>query len=135
MVRARAGIAPLTNAFATANGLDVTEEIRRERAIELFGENSRFLDLQRWGIAEEVLGGPIHGPVIEGSVYETDPDLYDPSTFPDGEVDIVVGDGSTRSTILIEPASERPYSRKNYLHSIPISEILIATELTQNPGW
>lgn len=135
MVRARAGIAPLTNAFASANNLDIKEEIRRERAIELFGEDSRFIDLKRWGIAEEVLGGPLHGPVIEGTVYETDPSLYDPTLFPDGEETIVVGDGSSRSTILIEPSSERPYTRKNYLHSIPIDEIIIATDLTQNPGW
>lgn len=135
LVRARAGIDPLTNAFASANGLDIKEEIRRERAIELFGENSRFNDLKRWGIAEDVLGAPLHGPVIEGTVYETDASLYDPSLFPDGEEVIEVGDGTMKSTILIEPSSERPYQRHHYLHSIPISEIIIATDLLQNPGW
>ncbi|WP_372775998.1 RagB/SusD family nutrient uptake outer membrane protein [Mangrovibacterium sp.] len=135
LVRARAGIAPLTNSFATTNGLDIREEIRRERAIELFGENSRFIDLKRWGIAEEALGATIHGPVIEGTVYETNSTLYDPALFPDGEESIVVGDGTTKRTVIIDPSNERPFARQHYLYSIPVDEIIIAPELLQNPGW
>lgn len=135
IVRARAGVAPLTNELASANNLNIKEEIRRERAIELFGENSRFDDLKRWGIAEDVLGATLYGPVIEGTVYESDPSLYDPSTFPNGVEKVTNGAGISLSTLILDPAAERPYTKKNYLMSIPIDEIIIATDLLQNPGW
>lgn len=135
LIRARAGIASLSNAFVSANGLDMEEEIRRERAIELFGEDSRFIDLKRWAIAEEMLGATIHGPVIEGTIYEEDASLYDPSLFPDGVEPIVVGDGTTKNTIVIDPSGERPFARQHYLYSIPVDQLILGTELLQNPGW
>ena len=50
ITRARAGLAPLS--FAGMMGSDdaLMEEIRRERAKELFGEFTRKFDLVRWGI-------------------------------------------------------------------------------------
>ncbi len=135
LVRARAGVAPLTNDLAATYNLDIKEEIRRERAIELFGEDSRFIDLKRWGIAEEVLGATLHGPIVEGTVYETDASLYQPELFPEGEESIVVGDGTTKRTLIIDPSSERPFKLQHYLYSIPVNEILIGDELLQNPGW
>ncbi|WNH10579.1 RagB/SusD family nutrient uptake outer membrane protein [Thalassobellus suaedae] len=85
LVRGRAGVAPLTNQLATTYSLNILEEIRRERTVELFQENNRFNDLKRWGIAEEVLSAPLFGPIIEGTDYETNTDLYDPSKFQFGE--------------------------------------------------
>ncbi len=71
-LRARAGVAPLTNALISglydadaydyAQGKTVCKkltmlgEIRRERACELFGEGFRMDDLKRWGIANDILG-------------------------------------------------------------------------------
>ncbi len=50
ITRIRAGLAPLS--FAGMMGSDdaLMEEIRRERAKELFGEFTRKFDLVRWGI-------------------------------------------------------------------------------------
>jgi len=46
------GVAPLTNAMVAAHAdLTLLGEIRRERAIELFGETYRLDDLKRWNIA------------------------------------------------------------------------------------
>src|SRR5690606_4799517 len=47
VIRARTGVEmpPLTNAFVTANGLDMRTEIRRERTIELAFEGFRRDDL------------------------------------------------------------------------------------------
>ncbi|MDE6563777.1 MAG: RagB/SusD family nutrient uptake outer membrane protein, partial [Muribaculaceae bacterium] len=42
----------LTNAFVNANGLDMRQEIRRERTIEFFQEGFRIDDLRRWKTAE-----------------------------------------------------------------------------------
>ena len=71
--RARAGVAPLTNALIAnvwdagywdhATGktickkMNMLDEIRRERACELFGEGFRMDDLKRWGIAHINLTG------------------------------------------------------------------------------
>ncbi len=63
LLRARANVDPLTNALISqysGDGLTMLGEIRRERAIELFGENFRFTDLKRWGIAEEELNHNVH---------------------------------------------------------------------------
>ena len=52
MIRERAQAPPFTT---TAQG-ELRELIRAERRRELLFEGHRFFDLQRWGIAEEVLG-------------------------------------------------------------------------------
>ncbi len=55
-VRRRAGMPTmLTNAFVAQNGLDMREEIRRERTVEFIDENKRYDDIIRWKIAEKVL--------------------------------------------------------------------------------
>ncbi|REE02000.1 RagB/SusD family nutrient uptake outer membrane protein [Marinoscillum furvescens] len=133
--RERAGIAPLTNALVTANGLDMLEEIRRERTIELYAENSRYLDLKRWAIAEEVLSETIYGPVIEGTVYETDASLYSPDYYLFPAEEITVGDGSQLETVVLDHHSVRNFTRKNYLFSIPLEALQLTSELLQNPEW
>ncbi len=133
-VRARAGVAPLTNALATTHSLDILEEIRRERAVELYAENNRFNDLKRWGIAEAELNTPILGAVIEGTLYETDTNLYDPSDYIYGEIDVETAVG-VRSVSVIDPASNRNFTRKNYLFPIPPTQISLNSNLVQNPDW
>lgn len=50
ITRTRAGLAPLTFAGMMSSADALMEEIRRERAKELFGEFTRKFDLVRWGI-------------------------------------------------------------------------------------
>ncbi len=133
-LRNRAGLPEITNAFVASNGLDMLEEIRRERAIELFGENSRFNDLKRWGIAEEELNEPIIGTVIEGTIYENNPALYDPSEYIYGEIATETAEG-LRDAILIDPASTRNFTINNYLFPLPAVQIKLNPELIQNPGY
>lgn len=135
MIRERAGIAPLNSTLISSGSLDLKEEIRRERTIEMYGENSRYDDLKRWGIAEEVLGATVYGPIIEGTVYETDAALYDPALYPHGEAPVENGTGALLSAIVLDPSSLRNFNRQHYLFPIPTGEILIATDLLQNPGW
>lgn len=134
IIKQRVGLPALTNAFAIANGLDVMEEIRRERAIELLGENNRFNDLKRWGLAEQELNKDLCGVVIEGSDFENNPELYEPNKYPYGEISVETGVG-LRSTLVIDPASNRNFQRKNYLMPIPLEEINLNGNLLQNPGY
>ncbi|RNL82376.1 RagB/SusD family nutrient uptake outer membrane protein [Sinomicrobium pectinilyticum] len=134
-VRERSGVAPLTNAMAAAYNLDILEEIRRERTVELFQENSRYNDLRRWGIAEEVLNEPVFGPIIEGTDYENNPDLYDPSAYQYGEaVKPYTGEGPKRA-IVADSEANRSWSRSDYLLPIPVEEINLNGSLLQNPGY
>ncbi|MFD2034760.1 RagB/SusD family nutrient uptake outer membrane protein [Belliella marina] len=134
-VRERSGIAPLTNQLATDYDLDILEEIRRERTVELFQENSRFNDLRRWGIAEEVLNAPIFGPIIEGTDYEGNPDLYDPSKYQFGEAVKQYTAEGPRRALVVDPSSNRSWSRANYLFPIPVEETNLNRNILQNPGY
>ncbi|RED94666.1 RagB/SusD family nutrient uptake outer membrane protein [Marinoscillum furvescens] len=134
LTRARAGIAPLTNSLATTHGLDILEEIRRERALELYCENTRIHDVKRWGIADEVFQEEVYGAVIEGTIYEGNDDLYIPTIYPFGEKTITVGTGEQRRVIVRDGASNRNFTMTHYLAPIPISQISL-TGILQNPGY
>ncbi len=132
--RSRAGLPALTNEFLTTNSLDVQTELRRERTVELYGENSRYNDLKRWGIAETELNVDICGSVIEGTTYEDNLQYYLPGAYPHGEKSVETGEGMKRA-LLLEPAANRNFQRKNYLYPLPTGQILLNKELLQNPEY
>ncbi|MCB4798818.1 RagB/SusD family nutrient uptake outer membrane protein [Neotamlana laminarinivorans] len=135
LIKERAGLPPITNAFLAANNMDIETEIRRERAIELYAESSsRYSDLRRWGIAEDELGEAVYGAVIEGTVYEGNDALYTPGVYSYNPESTTTGVGE-RECILIQPASTRNFSRNNYLFPIPTSQIGLNNNLLQNPGY
>jgi hypothetical protein len=146
-LRTRAGFsAKLTNGFASANGLDMREEIRRERTVELMAENRRYADIIRWKIAEKVLPRAIMGPkfignaneAINGDVSNVDPVFRARLTdatgkvggvqeYPYAEVDIY----------LIEPSNTRKFNPgRDYYYPIPTFEIAQSdNNIKQNPQW
>ncbi len=103
--------------------------------MELFQENSRFNDLKRWGIAEEALNATIFGPIIEGTDYDGNSEMYQPGSFTFGEaVKEYTGVGARRA-IIQDPAANRNFTLKNYLYPIPLDEITLNENLLQNPGY
>lgn len=60
-LRKRAGVAPLTNELLAGTGLNMRDEIRRERACELYYEGFRLFDLKRWHIVKEAMTEDILG--------------------------------------------------------------------------
>ncbi|WP_140487276.1 RagB/SusD family nutrient uptake outer membrane protein [Flavobacterium sp. GSA192] len=134
LIRQRAGLPALTNAFVAANGLNMLDEIRRERAIELFGENSRYDDLKRWGIAEQVLNEPILGSVIQGTDYQGNSAIYKPASYPYGELSVATGKGNLNA-LLLDPAANRNFQRKHYLFPLSTTQQQLNTKLLQNPGY
>ena len=118
-LRARAGVAKLTNAFVTANGLTMREEIRRERRVELAQEGFRYWDLIRWKTAEIELPKPILG------IY------FFKSEFPPATVNL-----TPDNFILVQATNFRKFDpAKDYLWPLPINEISLNPALKQNPGW
>ncbi|WP_430424746.1 RagB/SusD family nutrient uptake outer membrane protein [Maribacter litoralis] len=135
LVKARAGLPPLSNSFLATNNMDIETEIRRERTIELYAEGAtRFNDLKRWGIAEDELGETIYGAVIEGTVYENNPELYSPEGYGFGEGVTETGVGERRA-LIVQPAATRNFTRDNYLFPIPTSQTSLNENLNQNPGY
>ena len=135
LVKARAGLPGITNAFLSSNNMDIKTEIRRERTIELYAESAtRFNDLKRWGIAEQELGEAIYGAVIEGTVYESTPALYDPSKYGYGEETTTTGVGPRRC-LVVQPSAIRNFSKDDYLFPLPTSQTGLNDELLQNPGY
>jgi hypothetical protein len=123
-LRDRAGVVRLTNAFASANGLNMRTEIRRERTVELFMESHRFDDLRRWKTAEIEMPQALKGVLWTGTQYDTDP-RWSSVVYPLDE----------EGNIIIEDASKRSFTEKHYLFPLPTRQLLLNPQLEQNPGW
>lgn len=127
LIRDRVSMPALTNAFVTANGLNMLTEIRRERTVELAFEGFRREDLRRWKAAETVLPQSIRGVKFVGTEYQ--------SRYPNLQVgtDIHV---DANGFIIAEPASGRNFLPKHYLDPIPLQQVQLSNgTLTQNLGW
>lgn len=156
VIRKRTHVADLTNALVSSNGLNMKEEIRRERALELFGEGWRVSDLCRWGIAEQELARPTCSYYVEYNGTPTElatgnnpnnpsQKIYDAAVWAGkGYVTTADADQSTYTAgmpkvkagaIIIETKNNRVFSKKNYLQPIPTEEIALNAELKQNPQW
>ena len=100
-------------------------EIRRERRVELAFENTRWDDLMRWK-AGRLLEVPVEGIKFVQSQFPT----------------VVVG----RDVYLSAEGFLLPYYKtllggrtfdesKQYLFPLPIADLVLNKNLTQNPGW
>lgn len=150
LLRKRAGVAPLTNALIAAHPtLTMLGEIRRERAIELFGEGFRFDDLKRWNIAAEELNHNICTVYAEGTEFETAENpvkpgtlICDVSAFPYGVttaeevVSCYSGIATTKpGALIMDNESGRHFGIKHYLQPLPTDQIKLNPNLKQNPEW
>lgn len=142
LIRTRAAVDPLTNSLVSNYGLNMLEEIRRERTVELFGECNRYDDLKRWGIAEYSLNQEICGMVVGDAAYTTDfkdasgnpTALYTPKNYEKSGVSetIVSTPKGDLKAILIDAAANRNFKRKHYLYPLPLRQIQLNPNLVQN---
>jgi starch-binding outer membrane protein, SusD/RagB family len=127
VIRSRVNMPALTNSFVTTNGLNMLDEIRRERTVELAFEGFRRDDLRRWKTAETIMPQAIKGVKFSGTEYQT--------RYPSLQIgtDIQV---DANGFIIAEPASSRTFQSKHYLDPIPLQQIQLSKgTLTQNSGW
>ncbi len=157
--RARAGVAPLTNALIAnvwdagwwdqaqnktiCKKMNMLDEIRRERACELFGEGFRENDLKRWGIAHINLRGQKLGRHVYGTQYMTaiandatyhGQLAYQPLKYP-LTYGVYEGADSDYGRSIATIAGNLLYSQRDYLAPIPLGQIRLNEALKQNPGW
>lgn len=125
-LRRRVGMVELTNEFVQGNNasnvrLNMREEIRRERLVELANEGFRYDDLLRWGIAQDVLPKALVGipdlrafyPLVAQSVWKK---------VKNGFVEL-------------QPATDRTFEDKHYLWPLPLIQLALNENLEQNPDW
>ena len=138
-LRDRVGMpAKLSNSFAAANGLDMLEEIRRERTVEFIDENKRYDDIIRWKIAEKVLPVDIIGAlcVVDEATQGKYDELKGKLTVS-GQLQGKQRYGTQDNIYVIELAENRRFDvNKDYLYPVPLYEISQSGgAVTQNPGW
>lgn len=122
LLRKRVGLPNLTNAFAATNNLNMREEIRRERRIELGMEGFRYNDLIRWKIAEVELPKAIYGV------------RFFPKQYPGTVASSLKL--TPDSVVIVEADEKRNFDpAKNYLWPIPLNELSLNKNLQQNPNW
>ena len=136
----------------SGDNMGVILEIRRERTIELLMEGFRFYDLCRWK-AGACIDEPIYG------MYFTGAGEYD--LTGDGKTDLIlVANGASKpadqegvavyelgSDIFLTEGDHGYVNRhqnvtrngfneeRDYLYPIPLDELSLNENLTQNPGW
>ena len=119
-LRKRVGMVPMNLAALAAHGLDLREEIRRERRVELAREGQRYFDLLRWKqghlLAQDVKG-------VKKSLIPSWAQTY-VASFPTDE-----------NGYLIINTGRRFDESKNYLWPVPFNQLQQNPKLGQNPGW
>lgn len=122
-LRTSVNLPALTNTFVTSNGLNMREEIRRERRVELALEGFRYWDLIRWKTAEIELPKPVLGNKI-----------FDDFNLSDDEINALNFD--SEGNILLQDASLRQFDpSKDYLFPFPTDQLGLNQSLEQNPNW
>ena len=108
-------------------------EIRRERIIELMGEGFGFYDVRRWRMAPWFVNMQQKGMWISKTELSSLTLLNEMTGTSDG------ANGSmTEGYIYLfnDPLKEgKGWLEKYYLYQVPLEEIALNPNLTQNPGW
>lgn len=118
LLRDRVGMKHMVLSELAANGLDVREEIRRERRVELALEGQRYFDILRWE----------QGQLLAEDVKGINKDwLPDPSVVSSFRTD--------ENGFLIAHTGRTFDESRNYLWPVPLPQLERNPDLGQNPGW
>ncbi|WP_417444458.1 RagB/SusD family nutrient uptake outer membrane protein [Joostella sp.] len=110
----------LSNNFINSNQLDMREEIRRERRVELALEGFRYWDIIRWKTAEIELPKTVLGNFF----------------FEEEFGEVVKPELTSENYIIIQKSDTRNFDPgKDYLWPIPTNQISLNPNLEQNPKW
>lgn len=117
LLRDRVGMKRMELSFLAQHGMDVREEIRRERRVELALEGHRYFDVRRWGEGEKLAND------IEG---------VKASWFPELSKNTYRKSADGHLVVQWNRAFETP---KNYLWPVPEVQRERNPNLGQNIGW
>jgi len=111
-VRIRAGVPDFSDAVYSSNTA-LRKAIKRERQVELMGEQERYYDLRRWEDAATELALPIYGYNVLMTSSQRDLFHQPVAAF----------------------ALQSTFAPKMYFWPISLTELQRDKRLTQNPGW
>lgn len=111
----------LSMGFCSSNGLDMRDEIRRERTIELYQEGFRIDDLKRWAKAVDMMNKPLLGVKFTGTEFQSSGWNHSNLT-PNGDGFLILD-------------QNRQWTERNYLLPLPTDQLSLNPNLKQNPGW
>ncbi|SDZ86339.1 Starch-binding associating with outer membrane [Arachidicoccus rhizosphaerae] len=111
-VRIRAGVPDFSDAVYSSNTA-LRKAIKRERQVELMGEQERYYDLRRWDDAATELALPIYGYNVLMTSDQRDLFHQPVAAF----------------------ALQSTFAPKMYFWPISLTELQRDKRLTQNPGW
>lgn len=113
-------------------------EIRRERMVELMGEGFGFQDIRRWKKGEWYINRDQMGAYIKKSDYTNAAGVvvaaWNSLQLVDRDFNSVESEGYLRR--FINPVKEgKGWKDQYYLFPIPLNDLSLNPNLTQNPGW
>ncbi len=120
LLRDRVGMHHMIISELNSWGMDLREEIRRERRVELALEGQRYFDLLRWK------KGDLLAQDVKGMKKDFVPDYMKP---------YVASVPVDAKGYMIINTNRRFTDPKNYLWPIPLTQWQRNPELGQNPGW
>lgn len=120
LLRKRAGMHPMVISELNAWGMNVRDEIRRERRVELALEGQRYFDILRWKQGN-LLAADVKG--MKKAFVPSYMQPYVASVPVDAQGYMIVNTGRR----FVDP--------KNYLWPIPLTQFQRNPNLGQNPGW
>ncbi|MBW8686419.1 RagB/SusD family nutrient uptake outer membrane protein [Chitinophaga rhizophila] len=120
LLRDRVGMHHIIMTELASWGMDLREEIRRERRVELALEGQRYFDLLRWK---------------KGALLAEDVKGMKKSFIPDYMQPYVAGVAVDAKGYMIINTNRRFVDPKNYLWPVPLTQVQRNVQLGQNPGW
>ncbi|WP_225587056.1 RagB/SusD family nutrient uptake outer membrane protein [Algoriphagus sp. Y33] len=118
LLRERVGMHPMIISELASWGMDLREEVRRERRIELVLEGQRYFDILRWK-SGDLLARDVKGIKKEFIIRQND--VENVPTDEDGYIIFLSGNTFDDS--------------KHYLWPIPLAQRDLNPNLSQNPNW
>jgi len=125
-------------AITTTDQAALRTILRTERRMEFGFEGIRYSDIIRWKIAEKVLNRDVYGMLDVAELKEkvVDQNLWFFSVTPEIDEDGVADLSPMYDAGLVKRLAIRQFEApKQYLWPIPSKEILINSNLDQNPGY
>jgi len=119
-LRERVGMPSMILTDLATWGLDVRQEIRRERRVELALEGQRYFDLLRWK---------------QGDVLAQDVKGMNKKSVPEYNQKYIAAIPEDAAGFMILNTNRRFIAPKNYLWPISLTQVQRNPKLGQNPGW
>lgn len=115
----------------------VRQAIRIERRMELTLEGRRYEDLLRWKLAEKMLNKEMYGMLDPADLREkiVKPGLWFFPSIPPVDEDGLADFDPMYAQGLVKLVAVRTFPAHQYLWPIPNKEILINSNMEQNPGY